>query len=387
LYFIPSQEKKTTLLPALALAGMIAVISVLYLYLRSLAVQKVLSTAFGLIPMITNLRTLPEFIAKFFLPFFLAPMAGFTIFNTLAGLILIGLLIWLIVRASRPEWIALLAGLFWFLLLALPGVMYSHTLGSAAYDYLEQRAYFPSMGLILVLFFLIESPSNLKIRTKLMVAISSVTVVFSVYAHFYAKNYENPMTFYDHAIRSNPQSAVACLNRGLLRSEFKDFEGAMKDNVKALEVFPHYAQAWVNKGILLDHFNKDDEAVAAYDSALKYKPDLFQAHYNKANMVLRRGKYDLAIKEYDISIRLNPDYLPAYSARAMVNNQTKNYTAAINDLTHVIDNDPKAGTAYLNRGRIWFNLNKRENACSDWKNALNLGESEAKSLIQTYCKE
>ena len=385
-YFMPEQEHKITHRHSLMLSALMVLVAVVYFYLRSYAVKASVPAEFGLMSFIGNLRTLPEFIAKFFLPFSLAPMAGFTLFNTLVGIILAGLLIWLIIRSSRPGLFYMLAGLSWFLLFALPGVMYSHTLGSAAYDYLEHRAYLPVIGLIIVLFFLLESPSNVKIQGKLTALMIAFILGFAVYAHLYAKNYENPMVFYNHAIKANPRSAMAYLNRGIVRSDFKDYDKALADDEKAIELFPGYAQAWVNKGIILAHYQKMEAAMAAYDSAIKYKPDLFQAHYNKANVLIKLGRQNQALKEYDIAIGLNPDYIPAYSARAIVRYQVKDYTGAINDLNRVIKNDPGNATAYLNRGKMWFKINKGENACSDWNTALNLGESQAKPLVDAHCK-
>jgi len=55
--------------------------------------------------------------------------------------------------------------------------------------------------------------------------------------------------------------------------------------------------------------------------------------------------------------------------------------------TKAIDLDPKNGQAYYNRGIARQMLREEEEACNDWKKALELGITPAKSFIDTDCND
>jgi len=48
--------------------------------------------------------------------------------------------------------------------------------------------------------------------------------------------------------------------------------------------------------------------------------------------------------------------------------------------------NPKMADAYYNRALLFLDMNKKENACNDLKQASELGISFAKILMQQYCK-
>ena len=50
-----------------------------------------------------------------------------------------------------------------------------------------------------------------------------------------------------------------------------------------------------------------------------------------------------------------------------------------------IANDPKNGPAYYNRGIARQMLREEADCCSDWKKALELGVTGAKSFINASC--
>jgi len=53
---------------------------------------------------------------------------------------------------------------------------------------------------------------------------------------------------------------------------------------------------------------------------------------------------------------------------------------------HAIRIDGKDGVSYYNRGVANYNLNKKVEACNDWKKAKELGIKESEELISKYCK-
>jgi len=384
-YILMVKDRKKSLPAALiAFAGFLVVL-VLYFFLRFHAVKLATPAAeFGMAPFLHNLRTLPEYIAKFFIPVHLAPMAGFTVLNTILGLIIIIMLGFFTIRYSSKPFSKELFGFGWFLVFVIPGMMYSHKLGSAAYDYLEHRAYLPMAGIMMLLLFILTGIPEGKIRSRVNSYMLLLAVALGIYSFFYAGNYENPMVFYDHAVSSNPASAMALSNRGLIRAGLKDYRGAIADYEKAVTIKPDYAQAYVNKGISLAAMNDHAGAIMQYDEAIGFDPDLFQAHFNKGNSLYSLGSYNEALREYDRAVKIYPSYVSGYTARGALFFQIKDYISAENDFSAAIKLDSSNSTAYLNRGKSRFNANNRAGARSDWIKASNLGDPEARELLDKY---
>jgi len=386
-YLLMEKTKKLPLPAMFILIGGFLLIIASYFYLRAQVVKIPSSPAeFGLVPFLHNIRTFPEYLAKFLVPLYLSPMAGFTLTNTTLGLVLFTILAGLVYRyfpkSSRME----LFGFTWFLVFATPGVMYSHMFGSAAYDYLEHRSYLPMAGIIIVLIFLFNSVPEGKNKNRLTGAALLLALILAVYSFIYAGNYENPMVFYDYTIKSNPLSAMALSNRGLIRADFKDYQGAISDYDKALAIKPDYSRVLVNKGISLAAMQNPVGAIEQYDLAIRYEPELFQAHFNKANSKLELKLFEEALHEYDRAIQIMPAYAAAYISRASAYYSLKDMAAADRDFTTAISLEPNNDMAFLNRGKVRFTGNNKTGACSDWKSAANLGNQEARDLLGNYCK-
>ncbi len=386
-YFLGEKKKKLPIPGIILLIVGFLLIYAAYFFLRA-QVVKIPSTAaeFGIGPFFHNIRTLPEYMAKFLIPLYLSPMADFTLTNTIMGLILFALFALLAFRYSRGVSKMEIFGITWFLVFAAPGVMYSHLLGSAAYDYLEHRAYLPMAGIVIFLIFLVNSLPEGKVQNRFLAAVLLVSLALGTYSFFYTGNYENPIVFYDYTIKSNPGSAMALSNRGLIRADFKDYQGAVADYDKAIAIKPDYSKAYVNKGISLAALHDEAGAIEQYDLAIRYEPRLFQAHFNKGNAESVLKRYAEALQEYDTAIQIMPGYVNTYTARASTYYNLSNFAAADRDFTTAIRLDPKNNMAFLNRGKVRYNVNDKAAACADWRIAAGLGSSEARDLLGNYCK-
>jgi tetratricopeptide (TPR) repeat protein len=359
-----------------------------YFYLRSLVV-KIGAThqEFGILPLLHNLRTIFEFPGKFFFPVALAPMPGYTLLNTLAGLILLLILAVLLYRFRAGNTMLFLSGLGWYFMFILPGMLYSHEFGSAAYDYLEHRAYLPLIGIVFVLYILINTFDGNRQFRNLPFFLLALIFIYGIETRIYAKNYENPVTFYELATRANPSSAMAFNNRGLIKYDSKDYQAAISHYEIALQIKPDYAEVYVNRGNCKNDLNDKSGAMADYELAIKYKTTLFQAHFNKANIMNITGQLKESLKEYDIAMKLYPTYLQGYITRGVVKFQLKDYTGALADFNKTIELDKANAEAYLDRGKVYFMQNEHKKACKDWKTAAGFGMPEAETLLQQYCKQ
>ncbi|MBK8682037.1 MAG: tetratricopeptide repeat protein [Bacteroidetes bacterium] len=65
----------------------------------------------------------------------------------------------------------------------------------------------------------------------------------------------------------------------------------------------------------------------------------------------------------------------------------KKYEDAIASYTKVLELHPEASDAYYNRGLAYYYLYDDENACSDWKRAIDLGDTDAQQDYDNICKK
>ena len=383
-YFFAQKEKKLQIHTLLIAGSIYLLIIGCYLFLRAQVVKISISGGeFGVLPLLNNLRTIPEFISKFTIPFGLAPMPGFSIAVTLSGVVIIILLTYLIFKYRNEQSRMIIFGAFWFLIFVIPGIAYRHKMGSLAYDYLEQRAYLPSIGLIILLYFIIIRFNKLK---NIHLYLLGLILVYGIYARVYSANYENPLVYYQKAVSSNPGSAMAVNNLGLTRMESgKDYNEAMSDFEKAIALKPDYAQAYVNKGNSKSNTGNDSGAVNEYKTAIKIEPDLFHAHFNLGNSYSKLGMKAESINEYNTAIKLFPTYYPAYFSRGVLKFEMKDYPGASEDFTKAISFNDSYTDAYVNRGKVNYLMNKKQEACHDWEKAQTLGSSESENLIKQFC--
>ena len=387
-YFMEDDRKVTNsglIVPFLSYGVIIA----FYLFLRNLIVLNSAPThVFGILPLLNNLRTIPEFISKFILPIGLSPMAGFDWVITISGMIMIIVITGLVVKfhSGSTRWIYF--GTFWFLLFTLPGMMYTHPLGNAAYDYLEHRSYLPLIGVLIILCSLIIQLEKSQKFRNLYIYLFLVCVIFGTYSFIYAGNYANPITFYNRAIEANPNSAMAHYNRGEVYAfREKNYQHAMEDFDKALKIKPDYSKAFVNRGICKEFLGDTIAALKDCETSAKLDPGLFIAHKNIAIIKNQLGLKTEAIQEWDLALKISPDYYQGFNERGLIKLQLEDFPSAEKDFTRCLEINEKYPEAYLNRGLLFYTKKDLNKACKDWKSAADLGSEPAVNLLHEYCEK
>jgi tetratricopeptide (TPR) repeat protein len=205
---------------------------------------------FGLVPLLDNIRTLPETLTWFFFPFDIPVMPSFTAAPTVAGLAAALLIAAALVARGRPGRPLALFGTLWFVALLLPGMMYRQLLGAHAFTYLNHRSYLPMVGLLIVLLEAVPETGGRTSRRGVAAAGACMVALLCLLANRQDAFFADPAAFYNQAIRTNPHSAFALNNRASLRSEAGDVSGAIRDMDAALRLEPDFPACLLNRGIL-----------------------------------------------------------------------------------------------------------------------------------------
>ncbi len=165
-----------------------------------------------------------------------------------------------------------------------------------------------------------------------------------------AGDYAGALADYNEAIKQNPKYVNAYFNRGLAKIMMNDLKGAVDDFGLTLNLDPQHAEAWSNTGIAWSRLESPDKAMECYDQAIRLKPSYFEAWLNRG------------IDKY-------------YSG---------DFTNALTDLNQAISLNPSLAPAYYFRGLVLLKTSKND-ACDDFKKAMDLGFSEAAKTYANYC--
>ncbi|MBT8386076.1 MAG: tetratricopeptide repeat protein, partial [Ignavibacteria bacterium] len=111
------------------------------------------------------------------------------------------------------------------------------------------------------------------------------------------------------------------------------------------------------------------------------------AYQNRAGDYIKLGKFSEAIADLTKAIKLDPMKIDFYYSRAEAKVGLNNFLGAAVDYTQIINLDPGDALSYYNRGICYANIELKENACTDFIKAGDLGLFEAYEVIKEYCKK
>jgi protein O-mannosyl-transferase len=344
------------------------------------------SDEFGIGPLLGNLRVLPELASKFFVPFGLSVMPVFSIVPTMMGTIFLCLLVVFILVAREPERSLGSIGLAWFVLFTAVTMLYRHGLGKAAYDYLEHRAYMPSIGLLIILIAFGQDKLPRRVIRKTCLAGLLIAAVLCSISIVHSLDYRNPFTFYAAATRSNPGCALAYYNRAQYRTSLGDRAGAILDYDESIRVKPDLADAYYNRGNAKKDQGDWKGALADYGEAIRYKSGFELAYYNRGTIRLNMKDGRGAIDDLSAALTLNPKNARALNNRGAAYYAQGQIGLAMSDFNGAVGIDPAYGDAWRNRGYARWQGSDVFGACSDWQAGQRAGSAESAKLLQQHCR-
>jgi len=149
-----------------------------------------------------------------------------------------------------------------------------------------------------------------------------------------------------------PEEIDLYLMRALAYGETQEFEKAEEDIRKYISLYPESAEAWYS-------FGKIKMLQEKFLDALRY--------LNKS-LSLDRKKW-----EY-------------YYARGYCYFNTRTYNYALRDFSMAMDLDPVNPEIYFMKGQTAVEMGRTDEACFNFRKALQYGKKEAFNLANQYCK-
>jgi len=175
---------------------------------------------------------------------------------------------------------------------------------------------------------------------------------------------------FDEAIRLDPGSIDAYIDRGQSWRDRRNYEAALADFDEAIRLDPSHARAYVNRGYTWYRLGRYDQAIAEYDQAIHL--GLRGAHYERGNAWLGKGDPERARADFSEAIRGDPRFALAYIGRGKAWKEAGDHDRAIEDYGEAIRLEPGASEAYYDRGSAWYAKHEYARALADFTEVIRL---------------
>jgi tetratricopeptide (TPR) repeat protein len=374
-YFAFSSEKRFEKKYLLTIA-LYAISGIVWFWLRSIATGNPSNqNDVGLITLLSNLRTIPESLTRFFLPYDSTFISSFSLFCTLAGvgIIIIIIVIFLINKERTIK--EKIFCLSWFLFLMLPALIIKEDY----IDYLTHRFFLPLIGILLFVLFSFPKKwfTEKDIKKKIIVngGYFCIFAILACLTFINSRSYSDSIIFYNSYISKNsrnPNNVLIYTNRGSEKYIGSDFQGAISDFTKAIELNPDFAIGYNDLGTAYAAKGDFEQAIKEYDKSIELFPNYVEAYNNRGKAYADKGIYDQAIKDYNKAIVLNPNFADAYNNRGTAYSTKGDLDNAIKNYIKAIELNPYYGEAYNNLGLAYQSIGDPESAIKEYNRAIEL---------------
>jgi tetratricopeptide (TPR) repeat protein len=379
---------------------------VFYLMLRKPVVTGTGATidVLGVIPFFKNNPVIPIIIGKFFVPVNLSTLPLYDNLSTIIGVIFLLAIAYVTVEFSRKKKWAVLMGLLWFLLFAIPPTIYRLENADTFFNYLEHRTYLPMIGILIILGFLLDRYLLTHNFRVLKYVYPIFILIFSVLAFIHCADYRNNFTLssraakldnpsglsmragnymskgdtasaladIEKAIQLSPKDANMFLSRGKIRARMQNHEGAEQDFTLAITLNSGLNEAFLQRSIERRLLKKYEGSFRDIKTVLDREPANPKLHMSLGNLLVEVKDFENAVLAYSEAIKLQPAYAEAYSNRGYAKLFVKDFQGAADDCSKAIGMMGKSPSPYSfnNLGHAYRELNQLDSAFKYFDKAI-----------------
>ncbi len=200
-----------------------------------------------------------------------------------------------------------------------------------------------------------------------------------------AKNFAGAVEYYEKALGSYAEDAVAYYRLGNAYRELENFDAAISNYKKALKINPRYADAYNNLGYTLELTGKYKDAAKNYQRAVECDASYANAYYNLGNSFLRAEDYQSAAANFSTAVKLDENYILAYNNLALAYENLGDYEKALENFTCAIDSPAYKSAETLarlhnNRGACYQQMRRFKEALDDYQQAIQLDPNYSEPL-------
>jgi tetratricopeptide (TPR) repeat protein len=146
-------------------------------------------------------------------------------------------------------------------------------------------------------------------------------------------------------ISENP---IAYNNRGIIRRQTGDKEGALEDLDRAISLNSNNPIPYNNRGVIRFDLGNNTGALEDLNMAIALQSNYAEAYYNRGLVKEKMGDKKGAIADYQLAITYRPNYGEAYYNLALATYDDKNPSSRVGSLNYL----QKAANALIKTGNL-----------------------------------
>jgi tetratricopeptide (TPR) repeat protein len=196
---------------------------------------------------------------------------------------------------------------------------------------------------------------------------------------FERKDYVSALELFRSVLALRPDFADILHHAGLCMIFLGQLEEGLIFLDRALDVNPAYIEAHINRALMLQELGRYDEAREAFDRARQHEEQshgrfpaaactrLANGHAALADMYMEADAPEDALSQYREALALRPGFHDIRNKYALALMRVEQLSAAANELTRVLEANPRFVSARLNLGLVRFRQGQLAEAASQWK--------------------
>ncbi len=195
------------------------------------------------------------------------------------------------------------------------------------------------------------------------------------------KKYDLAIKDYSRSIELNPENMDVVYSRAKTYSEKEDFKNAIKDYSLIIDKNPSFSDIYFERAYANIRLENYSDAKTDLESQLALTPTDFKSLANLINIKTKLKLFDEALVDYDkllLEFPDQPNLHILYSNRANLYKDMDQLPKALENVNMALTLNKDYDIGFLNRAEINFKLGNKEQACSDFKKAIELGVKKNK---------
>jgi len=187
--------------------------------------------------------------------------------------------------------------------------------------------------------------------------------------------YDKAVVDFNSAIRLSPTLAPAFSARGAAYHALGNFAVAIADYTEALRLAPNGRLNYSRRGNAYLSNGEHDRAIADFSQAIRLETDLFSvslSFLSRGNTYLAKGQPDRALLDYDEAIKRYPRFSQAFGKRGVAYLAMGQFDRALTDLDQAIKLEPASPFAFAARAAAYEGIKDTDRAMRDYQTALAL---------------
>lgn len=188
------------------------------------------------------------------------------------------------------------------------------------------------------------------------------------------ENYKGAIKLLNKSIEKDPANIKALLDRAVDKSMLEQYNGAIADYTKVLTIDPKNCLAMLNRGKNKNRLHKYKEAIEDYNNVLQFKGGEKLVITKVENSFVDNGfEFDVEIEEVKLE-------------RGIAYYNLNQFKSAFEDFNFCIQRNYLLADCYYWRGLIYRAFKMNNEGCSDFRKSAELGDPDARALLEEYCK-